>query len=143
MLDQEAIKAIIPHREPFIMIDEIDEIIDGRSAKGRKYVTGQEDFFRGHFPDYPIMPGVLMVEALAQLGAACILQQERFQGKIGVLAGIKNARFKKQVHPGDTLEMHVELLKIKGNIGLAQGEATVDGEVACLAEITFAIVDAQ
>ena len=143
MLDQEAIKAIIPHRDPFIMIDEIDEIIDGQSAVGRKYVTGQEDFFRGHFPGYPIMPGVLMVEALAQLGAACILQEDCFRGKIGVLAGIKNARFKKQVHPGDTLEMRVELIKIRGNIGIAQGEAKVDGDIACTAEITFAIVDAQ
>ncbi len=143
MLDQEAIKAIIPHREPFIMIDEIDEIIDGKIAIGRKYVTGQEDFFRGHFPDYPIMPGVLMIEALAQLGAACILQEERFRGKIGVLAGVKNARFKKQVHPGDTLEMRVELIKIKGNIGIAQGEAKVADDIACTTEITFAIVDAQ
>lgn len=143
MLNQAEIMEIIPHREPFLLVDEITEINSGVNVIGKKYVTGEEYFFKGHFPGFPIMPGVLMIEALAQLGAACILAEDKFKGKIGVLAGVKNARFKKQVRPGDVLDMSVTLIKIKGHIGIAQGEAKVGDELACTAEITFAIVDPQ
>lgn len=139
MLDIQAIKNIIPHRYPFLLVDEILEIEDGKRAVGKKNVTINEPFFQGHFPDYPVMPGVLILEALAQTGAVAILKKEENKGKIGFLAGIDKCRFRRQVKPGDTLTLEVEITRIKGPIGKGKAIATVDGEIACEAEITFAI----
>ncbi|GAA4069305.1 3-hydroxyacyl-ACP dehydratase FabZ [Amphibacillus indicireducens] len=138
MLNSEEIKAIIPHRYPFLLVDQILEIEENRVV-GKKNVTINEPFFQGHFPDYPVMPGVLILEALAQTGAVAILSKEENKGKIGFLAGIDKARFRRQVRPGDVLTLEVEIIRLKGPIGKGRAKATVDGEVACEAEIMFAI----
>jgi 3-hydroxyacyl-[acyl-carrier-protein] dehydratase len=139
MLDITQIKEIIPHRYPFLLVDKILEIEEGKRAVGIKNVTANEEFFNGHFPDYPVMPGVLIVEALAQVGAVAVLKLEGNLGKIGFFAGIDNCRFKRQVKPGDQLRLEVEMIKLRGPIGKGKAVATVDGEIACEAEITFAI----
>jgi 3-hydroxyacyl-[acyl-carrier-protein] dehydratase len=139
MLNTEQIKEIIPHRDPFLLIDEILEVEEGTKAVGIKNVTGDEDFFRGHFPGYPVMPGVLIVEALAQVGAVAMLIKEENRGKLAFFAGIDKCRFKRQVKPGDKLHLEVEIVRIKGPIGKGKGIAKVNGEVACEAEITFAL----
>ncbi|RPF54130.1 3-hydroxyacyl-ACP dehydratase FabZ [Aquisalibacillus elongatus] len=141
MLDIEQIKSIIPHRYPFLLIDQVDELEEGKRAVGYKNVTANEPFFQGHFPEYMVMPGVLIVEALAQVGAVAILQKEENQGKLGMFTGIDKCRFKRQVKPGDRLKLEVEMLRLKGPIGKAKALATVDGEMACEAEIMFAVVD--
>lgn len=138
MLNIEEIKAIIPHRYPFLLVDQIIEVEENRIV-GKKNVTINEPFFQGHFPDYPVMPGVLILEALAQTGAVSILAKEENKGKIGFLAGIDKARFRRQVRPGDVLTLEVEITRIKGPIGKGRAKATVDGEIACEAEIMFAI----
>lgn len=138
MLNIEEIKAIIPHRYPFLLVDQITEVEENRIV-GKKNVTINEPFFQGHFPDYPVMPGVLILEALAQTGAVSILGKEENKGKIGFLAGIDKARFRRQVRPGDVLTLEVEITRIKGPIGKGRAKATVDGEIACEAEIMFAI----
>ena len=138
MLNIEEIKAIIPHRYPFLLVDQITEVEENRVV-GKKNVTINEPFFQGHFPDYPVMPGVLILEALAQTGAVAILGKEENKGKIGFLAGIDKARFRRQVRPGDTLTLEVEIIRLKGPIGKGRAKATVDGETACEAEIMFAI----
>ena len=138
MLNIEEIKAIIPHRYPFLLVDQITEVGENRIV-GKKNVTINEPFFQGHFPDYPVMPGVLILEALAQTGAVSILGKEENKGKIGFLAGIDKARFRRQVRPGDVLTLEVEITRIKGPIGKGRAKATVDGEIACEAEIMFAI----
>lgn len=138
MLNIEEIKAIIPHRYPFLLVDQIIEVEENRVV-GKKNVTINEPFFEGHFPDYPVMPGVLILEALAQTGAVAILGKEENKGKIGFLAGIDKARFRRQVRPGDTLTLEVEIIRLKGPIGKGRAKATVDGETACEAEIMFAI----
>ena len=136
--DIEQIKGTIPHRYPFLLVDAITEKEENRIV-GKKNVTINEPFFQGHFPDYPVMPGVLIVEALAQVGAVAMLDKEENQGKIGFLAGIDKCRFKRQVKPGDQLTLEVEILRLKGPIGKGKATATVDGQLACEAEITFAI----
>lgn len=138
-LDTVAIRQIIPHRYPFLLVDRVDELEPGKRAIGAKNVTANEEFFQGHFPDYPVMPGVLIVEAIAQVGAVALLSLEEHQGKIAFFAGINNVRFKRQVKPGDTLRLEVELKQIRRGIGSGEGVATVDGEVACKGEFMFAI----
>lgn len=138
-MDINEIKDIIPHRYPFLLVDKVLEIEEGQRVVGIKNVTVNEPFFQGHFPDYPVMPGVLIVEALAQAGAIAILGKEENRGKLGFLAGIDKCRFKRQVKPGDQLKLEVEIIRVKGPIGKGKAVATVDGELACEAEITFAI----
>ena len=143
MLTYDQIKAIIPHRPPFLLIDRVTEIEPGVKCSGIKQVSGNEPFFQGHFPEYAVMPGVLIVEALAQTGAVALLQEERFKGKLAFFAGIDKCKFKRQVTPGDTLELSVEITKLRGPIGKGDAVATVDGEIACKCEITFAIQDTK
>ena len=139
MLGKEKIKSIIPQREPFLMIDEIEEYIPGESAICYKDVKEEEWYFKGHFPGNPIMPGVLITESLAQAGAIAILSKEENKGKIAFFGGIKNCRFKGQVTPGDVLEMECVLTKQKGPVGIGEAIAKVNGKVVCKAELTFAI----
>lgn len=138
-MDIQQIKEVIPHRYPFLLVDQVKEIEEGKKVTAIKNVTANEPFFPGHFPDYPVMPGVLILEALAQTGAIAVLNMEANKGKIGFLAGVDKCRFKRQVKPGDQLELVVEIIRMKGPIGKGKGVATVNGEVACEAEITFAI----
>lgn len=135
------IMQIIPHRYPFLLIDKVIDIEIGKRAVGIKSVTINEPFFQGHFPMMPVMPGVLIVEALAQLGAVVLLSSDEFKGKIAVFAGIDGFRFKKQVVPGDQLRLEAQLLKMRSNIGKTSVKATVDGELAAEGEIMFALVD--
>ncbi len=139
MLDIQQIKEIIPHRYPFLLVDKITELEEGKKAVGLKNVTANEEFFNGHFPDYPVMPGVLIVEALAQVGAVAMLIKEENRGRLAFFAGIDKCRFKRQVKPGDQLQLEVEIIRIKGPIGKGKAVASVDGEVVCEAEITFAL----
>lgn len=141
MLDIRQIMEIIPHRPPFLLIDRIVEIEEGKRAVGIKNVTMNEPFFTGHFPQYPVMPGVLIVEALAQVGSVAILMVEANRGKIGFFAGIDNFRFRGQVTPGDTLTLEVEITRLKGMIGKGQAVAKVDGKVVAEGEIMFALKD--
>lgn len=138
MLSIKEIKEIIPHRYPFLLIDKVEEVTETKVI-AYKNVTINEPFFQGHFPDYPVMPGVLIVEALAQAGAVAMLSKEEFKGKTPLFAGIDKLRFKKQVVPGDTLKLEVEIIKIKGPVGVGKAVATVDGKIACTGEILFAI----
>lgn len=140
VLDKEGIKNIIPQREPFLMIDEVEEYVPGESATAYKHVNESEYYFKGHFPGNPIMPGVLIVESLAQTGAVAILSMEENKGKNALFGGIDKIRFKKQVVPGDTLKLEVKIIKRKGPIGIGEAIATVDGKVAAKGELTFAIV---
>lgn len=139
MLDIQQIKEIIPHRYPFLLIDQVEEIVEGERAVGYKNVTANEPFFQGHFPDYPVMPGVLITEAMAQMGAVAMLKKEENQGKIAFFTGIDKCRFKRQVKPGDRLKLEVEIVRLKGPVGKGKAKATVDGEIACEAEIMFAL----
>ena len=129
LLNQDQIKEIIPHREPFLLVDEIEEMTPGVSAVGYKNVTGEEGFFRGHFPEYPVMPGVLIIEALAQVGAISVLSLEENKGKLAFFGGIDKAKFRKQVVPGDRLKLEVEIIKCKGPMGVGHALATVDGQI--------------
>jgi 3-hydroxyacyl-[acyl-carrier-protein] dehydratase len=138
-LDAIQIMQIIPHRYPFLLVDRIDELEAGKRAVGVKNVSMGEPYFQGHFPDYPVMPGVLIVEALAQVGAVAMLVLPEYQGKIAFFAGLDNVRFKRQVKPGDTLRLEVELGQIRRNIGTGSGTATVNGEIAVKGEFMFAI----
>ncbi|MGF3105698.1 3-hydroxyacyl-ACP dehydratase FabZ [Rossellomorea sp. DUT-2] len=143
MLDINQIKEIIPHRYPFLLVDRILEVEDGKKAVGIKNVTANEEFFNGHFPEYPVMPGVLIVEALAQVGAVAMLKVEDNRGRLAFFTGIDKCRFKRQVKPGDQLRLEVEMIRFKGPIGKGKGVATVDGEVACELEMMFALGDKQ
>jgi 3-hydroxyacyl-[acyl-carrier-protein] dehydratase len=138
-LESVQIMSIIPHRFPFLLVDRIEELEAGKRAVGYKNVTIGEPFFQGHFPDYPVMPGVLIVEALAQVGAVAMLSLDEYRGKIAFFAGLDNVRFKRQVKPGDVLRLEVELGQIRRNIGSGAGVATVNGEVACKGDFMFAI----
>lgn len=140
MLNQEQIKKIIPQREPFLMIDEVENYVPGESCIAYKKVREEEYYFKGHFPGNPIMPGVLIVESLAQTGAVAILSMEENKGKNALFGGIDKLRFKKQVVPGDTLKLQVKIIKRKGPIGIGEAIATVDGKVAAKGELTFAII---
>jgi 3-hydroxyacyl-[acyl-carrier-protein] dehydratase len=139
MLDIQQIQDIIPHRYPFLLVDRILEIEEGKRAVGIKNVSANEQFFVGHFPEYPVMPGVLIVEALAQVGAVAMLKKEENRGRLAFFTGIDNCRFKKQVKPGDQLRLEVEIIRSKGAIGKGKGIATVDGELVCETEIMFAL----
>ena len=141
-LDARAIERIIPHRYPMLLIDRVIELEPGKRAVAIKNVTRNEWFFEGHFPQQPIMPGVLIIEALAQTGAVAALSAEQFQGKLGLFAGIDGVRFRRQVAPGDQLRLEVTLERIRGPIGKAAASATVDGELAASGTLTFAMVDA-
>lgn len=138
-LNSNQIQEIIPHRYPFLLVDRITDYEPGKYAKGIKCVTANEMQFCGHFPQQHVMPGVLIIEALAQTGAIAILSEEENKGKIAFFGGIKNARFKKQVIPGDVLELECELTDRKGPIGYGKATAKVDGKIAVVAELTFAI----
>ncbi len=138
-LNSNEIQEIIPHRYPFLLVDRIIDGKEGEFATGLKAVSANEMQFMGHFPEHHVMPGVLIVEALAQVGAVAILSMEEYKGKIAFFAGIKNMKFKKQVTPGDVLELKVELTKMRGRIGVGEATATVDGKVAAKGTLTFAI----
>ena len=141
MLKIKEIKEILPHRYPFLLVDRVIEMEIGEKKFVRAYknVSANEEFFNGHFPVEPIMPGVLILEALAQAGAVAILSMEQFKGKIPILAGTNKVRFKNKVVPGDKLELYCEITRLKGSIGIGKGIATVDGKTVCEAEILFAI----
>ncbi|WP_028559253.1 3-hydroxyacyl-ACP dehydratase FabZ [Paenibacillus pinihumi] len=141
MMDIVQIQETIPHRHPFLLVDRILEMEEGVRAVGIKCVTYNEPFFTGHFPGHPVMPGVLIVEALAQVGAAAILKVEQFKNKLGFLAGVDGFRFRGQVVPGDTLRLEVEIIRLKGTIGKGKATASVDGKVVASGEIMFALVD--
>lgn len=138
-LNLEEIKAIIPHRDPFLFLDEIIELQTLKKATGIKHVTDQEFYFKGHFPSKPVVPGVILVESLAQVGAVILLSDEKYKGKIAYFTGIKNAKFRKSVVPGDTLLLNCELTKIKGAFGFGSGKAYVNDELVCEVDISFAI----
>ena len=138
-LNSNQIQEIIPHRYPMLLVDKIIELEPGESAVGIKGVTANEQFFQGHFPDYHVMPGVLIIEALAQVGAVAILSLEEYKGKIAFFGGIKNARFKRQVVPGDTLRLEIKLTSRRGPIGVGEAAAYVGDELAVKAELTFVV----
>jgi 3-hydroxyacyl-[acyl-carrier-protein] dehydratase len=140
-IDADGIQRILPHRYPFLLVDRVVELTPPHRAVGIKQVTINEPFFQGHFPGYPVMPGVLIVDAMAQVGGIAVLSSEEYQDKLALFAGIDNVRFKRQVRPGDTLRLEVELQQIRRGIGMGSGTATVEGELACRGDIMFALVD--
>jgi 3-hydroxyacyl-[acyl-carrier-protein] dehydratase len=142
-LDVTEIQEIIPHRYPFLLVDRIIELEVGKRAVGIKNVTVNEPFFQGHFPGYPVMPGVLIVEALAQVGAVAVLSMDENKGKLGFFAGIDQFRFKEQVKPGDTLTLEVEMTRVRGSVGKGRGTAKVNDKVVAEGELMFALVAAN
>ena len=140
LMDKEQIKQIIPHRDPFLLIDEVIEM-DETHIKARKYIKEDDFWFKGHFPNYPVTPGVLMIEMLAQAGAVCMLSRPEYKGKLAFFGGIDKAKFRKQVLPGDVLDLEVDIVRQRGPIGTGRGIATVGGKKAVTCEITFAVSD--
>ena len=138
-MDIRQIQEILPHRYPFLLIDRVTDMEQGKWAKAIKCVTANEPFFQGHFPGRPVMPGVLIIEALAQTGAVAVLCQEEYKGKTGYLGGIQSARFRGKVVPGDVLMLEVEMIKQKGPVGIGKATASVNGRPVVTAELTFAI----
>lgn len=143
MLNREQIMEIIPHRPPFLLIDEIVELEPGVRAVGIKHVSPDEYYFAGHFPGEPIMPGVLQVESLAQVGAVAVLSMPDFKGKIALFGGIREAKFRQVVRPGDTLRLEVELTRLRSRVGVGAAKAFLGDKVACDCEITFIIGENQ
>ena len=133
------IMEIIPHRHPFLLVDTIEELEPGVRAVGKKCVSANEPYFQGHFPGNPVMPGVLIIEALAQVGAVAMLSQPEYKGRTAYFAGIEKARFRRKVIPGDVLLLETEIIRTKGPVGVGRAVAKVDGEVAASAELTFSI----
>lgn len=140
-LNSNEIQKILPHRYPFLLVDKIVDMEPGKWAKGIKCVTANEMHFLGHFPEKHVMPGVLIMEALAQTGAVAILSKEEHKGKLVVFGGIKNCRFKQQVVPGDVLELYCEMTAVRGPVGFGKVVAKVDGKIAAQGEISFAITE--
>ncbi|MDZ7734114.1 MAG: 3-hydroxyacyl-ACP dehydratase FabZ [Acidimicrobiia bacterium] len=134
--------ALLPHRPPFLFVDEIVELVPGERARGVWRLTGDEEFFAGHFPGRPTLPGVLMIESIAQLGAVAVLADERYAGKLPLFGGADGARFRRQVVPGDTLELEVGMTRLSSRAGKGSGRARVGGETACEADLLFVVVDA-
>ncbi|MCK9235967.1 MAG: 3-hydroxyacyl-ACP dehydratase FabZ [Acholeplasmataceae bacterium] len=138
-LNQEEIKQIIPHRHPFLFIEEMVELRVREYGIGRKTFRDDDDFFKGHFPEKPVVPGVILIESMAQVGAVVLLSDPEFKGKLAFFTGIKNAKFRKSVFPGDTVDYHCEIHKIRGAFGFGHGKAFVNGELVCECEISFAV----
>lgn len=143
VLTTKEIMDIIPHRHPFLLVDTIEELVPGVRAAGKKCVTYDEYYFRGHFPQEPVMPGVLIVEALAQVGAVAVLMQEENKGKLGYFGGIKNCKFRRKVVPGDKLKLEAKIIRQKGPLVIGEAVASVDGEVAVKAELSLMIGKAE
>lgn len=142
-MDINEIMRVIPHRHPFLLVDRILELDPGKRAVGIKNVSGNEPFFQGHFPGYPVMPGVLIIEALAQVGAVAVLSVPGMKDKLALFAGIDGARFRRQVVPGDQVRLEVEILKIRNPVGKGRAVATVDGQAAAEAELMFVLQDVK
>lgn len=134
-------KELLPHREPFLLVDELVELVPGQRVSGAWHLTGNESFFAGHFPGRPTLPGVLMLESLAQVGACGVLSEPRFAGRLPLFGGAAKVRFRRQVVPGEQLDLVVELTRLGSRAGKGHGVASVGGEVACEADLTFVIVD--
>lgn len=133
----------LPHRAPFLLLDEVLEITPGVGARGRLTLHGDEWFFPGHFPGRPVTPGVLLLESIAQCGAVAVLADPRYAGKLPLFGGVEKARFRRQVVPGDTVELHCEMSRLSARGGKGHGTATVDGQIACEADLLFVVVDAE
>lgn len=143
VLTTKEIMDIIPHRHPFLLVDTIEELVPGVRAAGKKCVTYDEYYFRGHFPQEPVMPGVLIIEALAQVGAVAVLMQEENKGKLGYFGGIKNCKFRRKVVPGDKLKLEARIIRQKGPLVIGEAVASVDGEVAVKSELSLMIGKAE
>jgi len=139
LMNRQQIEEIIPHRDPFLLIDEVLEMEPGKSIKARKYIKAEDFWFKGHFPQKPVVPGVLIIEMLAQAGAVSMLSLDEHKGKIGFLGGVDKAKFRRMVEPGDVLDLEIEMIKVKGPVGVGKAVATVNGEKAVTAEISFVL----